>query len=229
VNDSEVIREFLIESTENLGRLDQEIVQLEQNPKDSQLLASLFRTMHTIKGTSGMLGFSGVERLAHHAENLLSQLRNGERELTPPHVSLILRTVDAVKSELLAIEADGKESGVSHIPLQEELKLACESTAEPVKAAPGGPAEAAPAAAGEDNTAAQKNLSEDSTIWVDVGLLDRLMNLVGELVLARNQILQFNATREDSSFNTSAQRVDLVTTELQEGVMKTRMQPIGNI
>jgi two-component system, chemotaxis family, sensor kinase CheA len=229
VNDSEVIREFLIESTENLGRLDQEIVQLEQSPKDAQLLASVFRTMHTIKGTGGMLGFSAVEGLGHHAENLLSQVRNRERDLTPPLVSLILRAVDAVKSELVAIEAGGKESGVSHAALREELRLACESKQNTGQAKTSRPAEAAPAPAGEDSAGGQKNVSEDSTIRVDVGLLDRLMNQVGELVLARNQILQFNATREDSSFNTSAQRVDLITTELQEGVMKTRMQPIGNI
>ncbi len=69
----------------------------------------------------------------------------------------------------------------------------------------------------------------DSNIRVDVGLLDKLMNLVGELVLARNQILQFSSTQQDTSFLNTSQRLNLITTELQEGVMKTRMQPIGNI
>jgi two-component system, chemotaxis family, sensor kinase CheA len=227
VDDSEVIREFLIESSENLGRLDQELVLLEQNPKDAQLLASVFRIMHTIKGTGGMLGYSTVEGLAHLAENLLSQLRNGERDLTPALVSLILRTVDSIKSELLAIETGGKESGTAHDVLQDDLKRACEKKEAP--APPENKTSAPSASQPDDPTSPSKNLSEDSTIRVDVGILDRLMTLVGELVLARNQILQFNATREDSSFNTSAQRVDLITTELQEGVMKTRMQPIGNI
>src|ERR1700757_1346281 len=127
VDDSEVIREFLIESAENLGRLDQEIVRLEQNPKDAQLLASVFRTMHTIKGTGGMLSFHAVESLAHLAENLLSQIRNGERDLTPPLVSLILKTVDAIKDELLAIETTGQERGISHQALQDELTRACEN------------------------------------------------------------------------------------------------------
>jgi two-component system chemotaxis sensor kinase CheA len=67
----------------------------------------------------------------------------------------------------------------------------------------------------------------DSTIRVDVGLLDKLMNLVGELVLARNQILQFNARHEDAALNANSQRLNVITTELQESVMKTRMQPIG--
>ena len=67
------------------------------------------------------------------------------------------------------------------------------------------------------------------SIRVDVTLLDKLMNLVGELVLARNQILQFTVTQSDSNFLGTAQRLNLITTELQEGVMKTRMQPIGNV
>ena len=69
----------------------------------------------------------------------------------------------------------------------------------------------------------------NNTIRVDVGLLDKLMNLVGELVLARNQILQFTATQKDAVYLGAAQRLNLITTELQEGVMKTRMQPIGTV
>ena len=69
----------------------------------------------------------------------------------------------------------------------------------------------------------------DSSIRVDVDILDRLMNLVGELVLARNQILQFVPKGADASFIATSQHLNLVTSELQEGVMKTRMQPIGNI
>ena len=67
------------------------------------------------------------------------------------------------------------------------------------------------------------------TIRVGVTLLDRLMNLVGELVLARNQLLQFSNSTQDASFQAVSQRMNLIATELQEEVMKTRMQPIGNI
>jgi two-component system chemotaxis sensor kinase CheA len=66
-------------------------------------------------------------------------------------------------------------------------------------------------------------------IRVDVGLLEKLMNLVGELVLTRNQMLQFTATLEDPGFLAASQRLNLITTELQEGVMKARMQPIDNV
>jgi two-component system chemotaxis sensor kinase CheA len=78
-------------------------------------------------------------------------------------------------------------------------------------------------------TQADERPATNESIRVDVGLLDDLMNLVGELVLARNQILQFNASFFDPAFSATSQRLNLITSELQEGVMKTRMQPIDNI
>jgi len=85
IQDDEIIREFLIESNENLNRLDTEIVDLERNPT-AERLASIFRTIHTIKGTCGFLGFQTLECITHHAENVLSQLRSGQRCLSRlPH------------------------------------------------------------------------------------------------------------------------------------------------
>jgi two-component system chemotaxis sensor kinase CheA len=261
MDDQEVVNEFLIESNENLARLDQEMVDLEKRPKDRQLLASVFRTFHTIKGTCGFLGFEKLEKITHAGESLLSKLRDGELELTPSLVTLILEVVDATKRILVFIEANGTEGGENHEDLIRRLKAACVaqlpaaappapppappsatvSTA-PAPAATPAPAPAPPSAAvpaepnleaaeppaETENLVSQKGTAlADSTIRVDVGLLDKLMNLVGELVLTRNQILQFNARQEDATLNTTSQRLNLITTELQEGVMKTRMQPIG--
>ena len=91
-----------------------------------------------------------------------------------------------------------------------------------------GPADVVDALRVQQSSRAQATAS-DSSIRVDVGLLDKVMNLVGELVLARNQVLQFANRMQDTSFLAASQRLNLITTELQEGVMKTRMQPIGNI
>src|SRR5579862_9238286 len=76
--DQEIIHEFLVESHENLARLDQDLVKLEKRPQDSALLSSVFRTIHTIKGACGFLAFSTLERITHEAESLLSQLRDGQ-------------------------------------------------------------------------------------------------------------------------------------------------------
>jgi two-component system chemotaxis sensor kinase CheA len=246
MEDQDVIREFLIESHENLSRLDQELVELEKHPKDAALLASIFRTMHTIKGTCGFLGFSTLERISHQAETLLSQLRDGQRELSPSLVSLILDTVDATRKVLASIEASGEEGPDHFEELAERLRVASQlavgvDKAGPAQSAPckepdraKEPEEQAPScvlveAKMPDEDAAKSSAVADATIRVGVGLLGKLMDLVGELVLTRNQILQFNAEREDAALNVTSQRLNLITTELQEGVMKTRMQPIGMV
>jgi len=242
MQDQDVIREFLVESHENLSRLDRELVELEKHPKDAELLASIFRTIHTIKGTCGFLGFSTLERISHQAESLLSQLRDGRRELTPSLVSLVLDTVDATRKVLTSIEASGEEGPERFEELTERLQAAAQSTAgtgsqagrdeAPVPVAEhaddGAPAELPEGKKREDD-AARSSAVADANIRVGVGLLDKLMDLVGELVLTRNQILQFNTEREDAALNVTSQRLNLITTELQEGVMKTRMQPIGMV
>ena len=240
MQDEDVIREFLIESHENLSRLDQELVELEKHPKDAELLASIFRTIHTIKGACGFLAFSTLERISHQAESLLSQLRDGRRELTPSLVSLVLETVDATRKVLASIEASGKEGPDCYEDLTERLRVAAQLKADPgSQSSPGVlPAPLAEPTDGNgaaellegrppEGDAARPSAVVDANIRVGVGLLDKLMDLVGELVLTRNQILQFNTEREDAALNATSQRLNLITTELQEGVMKTRMQPIG--
>src|SRR5271170_1564613 len=128
IQDQEILTEFIIETNENLARLNQDLVAIESRPKDAELLASIFRTFHTIKGTTGFLGFSKLESLTHIAENILSQLRNGERDLTPELVSLILETTDVVTAQLAVIEATGKESSVSSGELQERLRRFAETS-----------------------------------------------------------------------------------------------------
>jgi two-component system chemotaxis sensor kinase CheA len=229
--DQDVISEFLVESYENLTRLDQELVELEKRPKDAALLASVFRTIHTIKGTCGFLGFTTLERITHQAENLLSQLRDGRRQFSPSIVTLILDTVDATRKVLTTIEANGEEGPQRFEDLADRLRAAAQAPAgeEPV------PVPAAPPAAEQRDEhespeeGAKTSAVADANIRVAVGLLDTLMDLVGELVLTRNQILTFNTQREDPALNATSQRLNLITTELQEGVMKTRMQPIGMV
>ncbi|MGH9593903.1 MAG: Hpt domain-containing protein, partial [Bryobacteraceae bacterium] len=142
MQDQEVIREFLVESYENLSRLDQELVELEKHPKDAALLGSIFRTFHTIKGTCGFFAFSTLESVTHQAESLLSQLRDGERALTPPLVSLILETVDATRKVLASIEATGEEGPDHFKDLTERLRAAAQMAGSPEHQPAAGPPEA---------------------------------------------------------------------------------------
>jgi two-component system chemotaxis sensor kinase CheA len=308
--DDEVVQEFVVESYENLDQLTADLVELEQDPTNPEKLSSIFRAMHTIKGTCGFLGFMKLESVAHAGESLLSLLRDGTRLVTPATTTVLLATSDAMRELLTHIEQHGTEgdgdysvltaqlvrisesdpSGqdaeVSEIapeaaaadmeaaeepelPIAPEFKPTPEATAEvatapeaseaavadPVavvdtadEAAPDDDAE--PFHAVDHGAAATIDLDgvmdqesglkasateskapgvADFNIRVDVKLLDTLMNLVGELVLARNQILQYTETQTDVGFIATTQRLNLITTELQGGVMKTRMQPIGNV
>src|SRR5947209_7668939 len=109
MSESEIIKEFLIESHENLDRLDQDLIALEKDPGDRETLASIFRTIHTIKGTSGFLAFNQLEALTHAGESLLSRLRDGLLALSPAITTALLAMVDAVRQMLGNIEEEGKE------------------------------------------------------------------------------------------------------------------------
>ncbi|MFN0026258.1 MAG: chemotaxis protein CheW [Acidimicrobiales bacterium] len=383
----EIVAEFLVESYENLDQLAQELVELEHNPTGRELLASIFRSIHTIKGTSGFLGFSKLEKVTHVGESLLSRLRDGLQLMTPEIADALLAMSDVVNGILQSIEKTGEEGDVDNTALIARL-TALQSDSPPPEPAPsevadpatevdagteveagtdaggeqptddGGhrkvgeilvdsglvssaevtlavheqelgdprvlgeilathgaattdevdaiidavapldpgpagevptsvtktpapadvvpaqptsavrppapptapapvPAAAIPAAAaapagpvrppappspaapatasagdapaspkGPPGGAGGPSLST-ATVRVDVRLLDELMNLVGELVLARNQIMEYN-TGQRTPMAAAAQRLDLITTELQARVMTTRMQPIGS-
>jgi two-component system, chemotaxis family, sensor kinase CheA len=304
IDDDELLHEFLVESFENLDRLDSDFVELERDPGDRQILASIFRTVHTIKGTSGFLGFGTLEAVTHVGESLLGKLRDGELVVTQDITSGLLSLVDAVREILASIERNGAEDGTQYPDLVAELTrlhdakpadvpgaaelavsvaadvaahfdagdfdaldaveddaaslleeaapaphhalltppvahhalLTPTATTVPVASA-GHPAllnapAGAPAAKAEparaDHEAVKGGVAE-SVVRVDVSLLDGLIDLVGELVLARNQLVQVTGSKAGKGDPTSAaaQRVSLITSELQEQVLKTRMQQVN--
>ena len=242
----DLLADFLTETNESLADLDLALVKLERTPDDADTLSLIFRLVHTIKGTCGFLGLPRLESVAHAAENVLGKVRDGELSLTPDTVSLVLTALDRVKAIVAGLAANGSEPAGDDTALVEALNAtaAGETPAAPARepdpppaaeaeeeeqeearpqAAPP-PVEAAPAAAappGEPVAAAQ-------TIRVTVDVLEDLMTLVSELVLTRNQLLQLARTQENSGFTVPLQRLSHITSDLQEGVMKTRMQPIGN-
>lgn len=294
---NDIVKEFLVESYDNLDRLDRDFLDLEKDGGNKDTVSSIFRTIHTIKGTCGFLGFKKLEALAHVAENLLAKLRDGAMPVTPEIISTLLAAVDGVRTMLKCIEeteADGEED---YAPLKDKLTrlqtpqgtdwkpapladrmdpasataaaqlldatslgLAAGPTPSPfgevlVKEGKANPiqvekalqmqVEGDPRRVGEilieqgaikpddvrtalKKQEEQKGAVTDSSVRIDVVLLDRLMNLVGELVLERNRILQFGQGA-DTGLNSSVQRLSRITSELQEGVMKTRMQPVGNV
>jgi two-component system chemotaxis sensor kinase CheA len=270
---NEIVREFLLETNENLAQLDLDLVTLEKDPTESETLARVFRAMHTVKGTAGFLGLMKLQAVGHAAENLLSMLRAGELTFNAEIASGLLRAVDAIRRMLDCVERTEQDGDEDHSTLIQSLehlrkgqpsrsptppafppiqvtvpannagmdqtivlsKLPSLAPASLLSNRPGDativlpPQAAAPEPPSHEPAEQRASAVSDSSIRVDVGLLDQLMNLVGELVLARNQIMQFSTSQEQAAFLGPVQRLNVLTTELQVGVMKTRMQPIGNI
>ncbi|GAA3220165.1 hypothetical protein GCM10010488_20290 [Oerskovia jenensis] len=272
----EIVHEFLVESYENLDQLDQDLVALESDPSSRVLLSSIFRTVHTIKGTSGFLGFGNLERVSHVGESLLSELRDGQRLMDPQVADVLLALVDTLRAILAKVEA-GVGDDVDVEPMVDQIVAVQEGTATaegptaagepavtetavtepvPAEAAATDPGEAeagaleapdavdplpapAPAVTTPAPAAAAAPRSEeielpgrnaaDGSIRVDVDLLDSLVRQVGELVLVRNQFDRIAGAGEDQETKRSAQRLSLIASELQEGVMRTRMQPIEHV
>ena len=225
----EIVAEFLVESYESLDRLDRDLLALERDPHSREVLASIFRTMHTIKGTCGFLGFAKLERIAHAAESLLAGLRDGSLSITPQTAGVLLATGDVMRLILRQIEATGTDGEDDHDGLVEDLgrlRGAPPGVSPAVPPAADARPETQPAPAGPDRSVGLRSAVTETTVRVDVNVLDRLMTLVGELVLARNQLAALASDRADPSLASATQSVDRITAELQEGVTKTRLQPI---
>lgn len=331
----DVIQDFVTEAREGIEALDSKLVSFEQSPDDPALLGDIFRLIHTIKGTSGFLGLSRLQTVAHAAENVLGGFRDATLAVTTEAVSAILDAVDVVRLIIDAIAVSGEEpqgddraligrldvifageveTGAAPStqpagPLLERLggeatlDAACESAIAELVA----DADIGPHFAGVDLDGLQANLREGlvgqargvssgafgatiasvfprlsagqtsrifdavlkalialeaepdaadavlgraddpapeprpvnaarpsgepepaaQTIRVSVDVLENLMTMVSELVLIRNQLIQTLRGEPESPFAGPLHRLNQVTSELQEGVMTTRMQPIS--
>lgn len=221
--DAEIISLFLQESSENLEQADRDLIALETNPGDLDLLARVFRTVHTIKGTSGFLGFVKLQELAHAGESLLGALRDQQLQLDSATATVLLALMDAIRLSLAHIEAAGVEGDYDNSEVIEALRQLVEDPGS--ASAELSPAEPSPAPA----DAAVLAETAPTSVRVDVALLDSLMELVGELVVVRTQIDVQANRREDRALADANRRLRLVTGELEDHVMRARLQPIGMV
>ncbi|MCX7930974.1 MAG: chemotaxis protein CheW [Rhodovarius sp.] len=239
----DLLADFLTETNEGLQKLDGALLSLERRPDDQAVLGEVFRIIHTIKGTCGFLGLPRLERVAHAAENVLGRWRDGSLPITSEGISLILSAVDRIKAIVAGLELNGAEPSGDDAGLIDDLDRAFRGEAAPTTAPGPGEEAAAPETAAEapPPPAASTGTEEAAppaletatgpapqTIRVAVEVLEELMVLVSELVLTRNQLLQLARHEANSPFAVPLQRLSQITSDLQDGVMKTRMQPIGN-
>ncbi|WP_457561527.1 hybrid sensor histidine kinase/response regulator [Caminibacter pacificus] len=326
----ELLEDFLVEAFEMIEEMDQDLIELENNPDDLDLLNKIFRVAHTIKGSGSFLNFDKLTHLTHHMEAVLDKARKGELRITPEIMDVILESVDAMKAILEYIRDHGEDSSpdveiesivkkldaivngemvpadeegekeaseqksnskLENISIEniddidvselspEELDAVLEKLVEdintppeesaqneeksqseekpqeieekneekneekkaPVQKSQSKPAnkENKPVSKEEQKKEIKKQLvsTKEQTIRVDVKRLDQLMNLIGELVLAKNRLIKiYNDVEERyegekflEELNQVVSSISIVTTDLQIAVMKTRMLPIGKV
>jgi len=305
-NDSPIINEFLIESFENLSGISEELTRYEKEPSDKELLNSIYRKVHTLKGSASFIGFKKLQEITHAAENLLDLVREGEVSINARVIDVLLESFDCCLELLKSVEASGEENTkdysslvakivgvvekevtddehvsnegsliVDEVPdvknqveekadkkqsireienqllgtieteftgkepeatknaniekkeVPTEVKVATPAPVQTQSAASTLVTEAIDEAALKE--AMPKKALTDSVVRVNVQLLDKIMNVVGELVLNRNQILQYANNYDSSELNRLAQQLNTITTELQTDIMTTRMQPVGSV
>lgn len=228
----DLLNDFLLETSEHLEAASSQLLQFELDPSDSSIVASIFRLVHTIKGTCGFLGLSRLETLTHAAEVVVGRLRDG-KSATPDLVTVILAVVDRIKLILNELEAHSVEPPGNDADLIGALDgqlflLGRDPDPDPELFEPvfRTPSKLADPLARADLNDRRKRTD---TIRVDVAALERIMVLVSELVLTRNQLLEINRKQEDDAIKVPMQRLSALTTELQDSVMRARMQPLSRL
>lgn len=255
--DDELMRDFIEEAVNHLAHVERDLLQIESQGAeiDLELVNQVFRGIHSIKGAAGFLGLGAVQSLAHRLENLLNGIRNGEFVPDKETIDVLLSSADQLRCLVEAPEVSEEVDIAAHLIALDDVARrhqggnlatgerihggdAPSSTHEVLPGVEGGssvqdefgqatksdPWSEAPGRGGPRNGSAA-----DANIRVAVGTLDQLMNLAGELVLSRNQLLQMLSDTQNIGFEAVASRIDQVTSELQEAIMQTRMQPIGTV
>ncbi len=220
--------EFLAECDEISERLSKNFLQLEQKTNSQETIDTIYRDFHSLKGSAQLFGFSQLGELAHLMESCLDPLRKKKVQLSNFLVDVLLKCIDLVDRMIKSIRE--KE------PLNFKTQIhALTEALEKMISDPQGDDSPMPEniVPQETTTPTTPGVDHDkesaTTIRVPVPLLDRLMTLMGEMVLVRNQVLQYSSQSDDLEFLNLSQRLNVVTSEIQGEMMKTRMQPIGNV
>lgn len=228
----EVWNVFLAETDENLAAVEAALLQLEEEPDNAELLHVVFRAAHTLKGDAGNLGFRAVSEFAHQLEDLLDGLRDGTVRTTGEHVALLLRAVDALRVMVPAAVQGEEDTRPEHRALLEQLHAAARGAAgevlEPVLS--GGRPAAEAAAAPPEASAAGRSAAEGRTLRVDLERLDAMLNLVGEIAIARNRVAQLlRAGASGAAVLEAHTETDRLYLDLRDVLMRLRMVPLGPV
>lgn len=231
-----VIKTFLVESGENLSRMEEGLIALEARPEEEETLQAIFRMAHTLKGNAACLEFQEVTEFAHAVEEVLGRLRNRTMSVTSDLITVLLRAVDILRQMVPDAVAGIQSADPKRTALLRELAATTTGSRKgEVKAA----AEAAPSVDTPDSrqrpcgrraSDAQAWTERTKGIWVDLARLDRIIDLAGEMAIAQERVRQLMEGKEGLVGEERLEATGVAKTifmELQEEILKIRMVPVG--
>ena len=223
----DIAADFLVEAGEILERLGEQLVQLEQAADDKGLLNAVFRGFHTIKGGAGFLGLVPMVELCHALEDAFDKARDGKIMLDDDAFDYAQRCLDTLTGQMAAL-GSGQALPAADPDLIAAIKAwaSGQAATKPPKAAAPKPVAGAPKAAA---AAAKAGGDTEQTVRVDTKRLDAIVNLTGELVLARNRLKVLRDKLKDEDLHRAVTALDHATARLQGSVMRTRMQPVSRV
>ena len=226
-----LVQTFKAEAEESLGRMEEALVALEHSPGDKELLHTIFRVAHTLKGNAAALGYTGLTEFAHRLEDCLDRLLKGTVRAGTELITTLLKSVDALREQISASLAGNLELQESHKELLGRLledSENCFGATSPAASTP--PALERRSSPGRRKEDAQAWHEGARTLRVDIDKLDRMLNLTGEIAIARGRLRQMlddlagHGGDDALEVHRDSDRLFL---DLQELVMKIRMVPIG--
>ncbi|MFH1783765.1 MAG: chemotaxis protein CheA [bacterium] len=215
---------FISEAQEHLQEMNRALLELEKSPQDENLLNQIFRGSHTLKGMAATMGYESITKLSHHMEDVLDTLKKGGMKVNPEVVNILFECFDLLHA-LVDEVVTGEDKGLDIEPIAKKLEAVLEGKAgeektEVVKPETEKEQQAKVAAITEQKT---------ETVRVNIKQLDALMNLVGELVINKAQLVQISTRHQITELSESLSQVDRIASELQTEVLKTRMVPVSLI
>jgi two-component system, chemotaxis family, sensor kinase CheA len=252
-NFDEILTEFALEAREILDQLDSDFVLLEASPTDKKLIGNIFRGLHTLKGSSGFFSFKRLEKISHAGESLLGKIRDGQLSLDIHKSNVLLQMIDVLRTIIEGIEKSKTEpagedalliSAIGNLARGNDQIVNDNASAplvadviQPMPNVVINSADLSDTEVGTNlsnidhvNTPSVPESQENNTpVRINLDTLDKLMNLASEMVLARNRLLPFADNSADLQFTNTVHSIDLLTLELQERMMKMRMQSISHV
>ena len=225
-----ILKSFLLESDEDLTQMEQSILELESHPDDSELLQTIFRVVHTMKGNASILEIESLLAFTHKLEDLLDTIRNGKLSVTSDITTLLLNSLDILRQMASAAAEGTDESSASAEEVLQQLSRCLKGGGETEHAK--APENDVPVSKGQavPSRGAVTRKESARTLRVDVEKLDRLLNLTGEITIARGRLSQMLDNKEETKLEEIREAhslADALHLELQETILKTRMVPVG--